>query len=91
MLVNIDLFILHCITYFLMLIFLFYCFLVSYNYIERGSFPIPIYLGCYSETPNDDENRLLKGPAGPYKNNTPQRCLEICFRMGYLYFGNTYG
>ncbi|XP_022166764.1 uncharacterized protein LOC111031217 [Myzus persicae] len=64
---------------------------ISHNYIERGSFPIPIYLGCYSETPNDDENRLLKGPAGPYNNNTPQRCLEICFRMGYLYFGNTYG
>eukprot|EP00102_Acyrthosiphon_pisum_P012999 XP_008182377.1 PREDICTED: uncharacterized protein LOC100165182 [Acyrthosiphon pisum] len=64
---------------------------ISNNYIERGSFPIPIYLGCYSETPNDDENRLLKGPAGPYNNNTPQRCLEICFRMGYLYFGNTYG
>ncbi|CAH1711664.1 unnamed protein product [Aphis gossypii] len=64
---------------------------ISNNFIERGSFPIPIYLGCYSETPNDDENRILKGPAGPYNNNTPQRCSEICFRMGYLYFGNTYG
>ncbi|XP_026809559.1 uncharacterized protein LOC113551491 [Rhopalosiphum maidis] len=64
---------------------------ISKNFVGHGSFPIPIYLGCYAETPNDDENRILKGPAGPYNNNTPQKCLEICFMMGYLYFGNTYG
>lgn len=59
--------------------------------MEHGSYPIAIYLGCYSETPNDDENRLLKGPAQPYPDNTPQRCSEICYKMGYLYFGVTYG
>jgi len=64
---------------------------VSKNFVGHGSFPIPIYLGCYAESPNDDENRILKGQAGPYNNNTPQKCLEICFMMGYLYFGNTYG
>ncbi|VVC39997.1 Hypothetical protein CINCED_3A002549 [Cinara cedri] len=63
----------------------------SSNFIGHGGYPIPIYLGCYSETPGDDENRLLKGPAQPYNNNTPERCSEICFKMGYLYFGVTYG
>lgn len=57
----------------------------------HGGYPIPIYLECYAETPNDDENRLLKGPAGPYTNNTPQKCSEICFKMGYLFFGVSYG
>lgn len=57
----------------------------------HGGYPIPIYLGCYAETPNDDENRLLKGSAGPYTYNTPQKCSEICFKMGYLFFGVTYG
>ncbi|XP_025423118.1 uncharacterized protein LOC112692604 isoform X2 [Sipha flava] len=65
--------------------------LITSNYVEYGSFPIPIYLGCYSEIPNDEGNRLLKGPAQPYSNNTPQRCSEICFKKGYLYFGVTYG
>ncbi|KAL4131837.1 hypothetical protein QTP88_009086 [Uroleucon formosanum] len=61
------------------------------NFMGHGGYPIPIYLGCYAETPNDDENRLLKGPAGPYTYNTPQKCSEICFKMGYLFFGVTYG
>lgn len=59
--------------------------------MQHGGYPIPIYLGCYSETPNDDENRLLKGPARPYTDNTPMECSKICFKMGYLYFGVTYG
>lgn len=63
----------------------------STNFIRHGGYPIPIYLGCYTETPNDDENRLLKGPAQPYSNNTPLACSEICFNKGYLYFGVTYG
>lgn len=57
----------------------------------HGGYPIPIYLGCYAETPNDDENRLLKGPAGPLNYNTPQKCSEKCFNMGFLFFGVTYG
>ncbi|XP_060850898.1 uncharacterized protein LOC132929522 [Rhopalosiphum padi] len=61
------------------------------NFIAHGGYPIPIYLGCYAETPNDDENRLLKGPAGPITYNTPQKCSVKCFNMGFLFFGVTYG
>lgn len=61
------------------------------NFMGHGGYPIPIYLGCYAETPNDDENRLLKGPAGPLNYNTPQKCSEKCFNMGFLFFGVTYG
>lgn len=66
-------------------------FAVTDSFVKHGSFPIPIYQGCYFEIPNDDGNRLLKGPAQSYNNNTPQRCSENCFKMGYLYFGVTYG
>lgn len=66
-------------------------FSVSSNFLHHSGYPIPIYLGCYSERPNDEENRLLKGPAKPYTNNTPMECSKICFKMGYLYFGVTYG
>lgn len=59
--------------------------------MEHGGYPIPIYLGCYAETPNDAKNRLLKGLSKAYENNTPQICSEICFNMGYLYFGVTKG
>ncbi|XP_050420558.1 uncharacterized protein LOC126833331 [Adelges cooleyi] len=61
------------------------------NFISRGGYPTAIYLGCYAENANDPENRLLKGPAQPYNNNTPQKCSEICFKMGYVYAGVTYG
>lgn len=52
------------------------------NFLSHGGYPMPIYLGYYYETPNDDETRLLKGL--PYTNNSPQKC------KGYLYFGFTY-
>lgn len=61
------------------------------NFLKHGGYPIPIYLGCYSETPKDEDNRLLKGPSISQNNNTPKTCSETCFSMGYLYFGVTAG
>lgn len=61
------------------------------NFLRHGGFPIPIYLGCYFETPNDYKNRILKGQNVHYVDNTPQKCSEFCFKMGYLYFGVTNG
>jgi len=61
------------------------------NFKKHGGYLIPIYLGCFAEMPNDDENRLLKGPIQSHNNITIQKCSEICFNMGYLYFGVTYG
>lgn len=61
------------------------------NFNKHGGYPIPIYLGCYVETPNVNEIRLLKGTVESLENNTPQKCSETCFNMGYLYFGVTNG
>jgi len=61
----------------------------SKNFLGNGGYPLSIYLGCYSEIANDPENRLLKGPVKSFDKNTPQKCLEMCFNLGYLYFGLT--
>jgi len=61
------------------------------NFNKHGGYPIPIYLGCYFETSNVNEIRLLRGTSEILKNNTPQKCSEICFNMGYLYSGVTNG
>ncbi|XP_050537386.1 uncharacterized protein LOC126903300 isoform X2 [Daktulosphaira vitifoliae] len=64
---------------------------INSGLVSRGSYPIAMYLGCFAENANDEENRLLKNPIGPNNHNTPQKCSEICFKKGYVYAGVTYG
>ncbi|VVC27971.1 Hypothetical protein CINCED_3A001078 [Cinara cedri] len=61
-----------------------------HNTVEE-SYPQAIYLGCYKENKFDDRNRLLKVPYKGFPDNTPQKCSEECFKIGFLYSGTTYG
>lgn len=53
------------------------------------NYPKAIYLGCYDESKKDDDHRLLKYPYKSFPDNTPQKCSEECFKLGYLYSGTT--
>jgi hypothetical protein len=72
-----------------------YIFFIYHCYIMRilgeESYPQAIYLGCYGEKMGDDKNRLLKFPHERYEDNTPQKCSEECFKIGFLYSGTTNG
>ncbi|XP_026823481.1 uncharacterized protein LOC113561334 isoform X2 [Rhopalosiphum maidis] len=59
--------------------------------IGEENYPQAIYLGCYEERKGDDNNRLLKFPHERYPDNTPQKCSEECFKIGFLYSGSTNG
>lgn len=59
--------------------------------LGEESYPQAIYLGCYWEKMGDDKNRLLKFFHEHYVDNTPQKCSEECFKIGFLYSGTTYG
>lgn len=61
------------------------------NFAGEESYPQAIYLGCYGEKMGDDKNRLLKFPHERYEDNTPQKCSEECFKIGFLYSGTTNG
>ncbi|XP_025406121.1 uncharacterized protein LOC112680294 isoform X2 [Sipha flava] len=58
---------------------------------SEESYPQAIYLGCYGEKMGDEKNRLLKFPHERYEDNTPQKCSEECFKIGFLYSGTTNG
>uniref|UniRef100_A0A2H8TH86 non-specific serine/threonine protein kinase n=1 Tax=Melanaphis sacchari TaxID=742174 RepID=A0A2H8TH86_9HEMI len=57
--------------------------------IGEEKYPQAIYLGCYGEKMGDDKNRLLKFFHKKYWDNTPQKCSEECFKIGFLYSGTT--
>ncbi|XP_050059331.1 uncharacterized protein LOC114123800 isoform X3 [Aphis gossypii] len=65
----------------------------TYNSSKIGEekYPQAIYLGCFGERMGDDKNRLLKFPHERYRDNTPQKCSEECFKIGFLYSGLTNG
>ncbi|XP_060876389.1 uncharacterized protein LOC132949489 isoform X2 [Metopolophium dirhodum] len=59
--------------------------------IGEEKYPQAIYLGCFGERMGDDKNRLLKFPHERYDDNSPQKCSEECFKIGFLYSGTTNG
>lgn len=43
------------------------------------------YVGCFIDQP---QQRLLNGNFQEFNNNlTPERCVGLCYRMGFLYAG----